>query len=286
MRDIKSGGIFSFLDQQNKGVTIFLSLVFIIAIGIAEYTIGLGFSFSYFDIIPIFVIAGVAEIWFVAFSSSLCVVIWILAAYLQGWRYPHPYMLFWNGFIRLGIFLAVGYLSLELREALRYQITQSHTDHLTGVANGRMFYEALQAEIDRSKRYKRPFTLAYIDVDDFKSVNDQHGHDKGDFMLRTIASTLLLNVRKADVVGRLGGDEFGLLLVECDENDARTVIGKIQASFDTELSALGWPVTLSIGVLTVAEAKGNQAELLKAADDLMYSAKKSGKNHARFSVVC
>lgn len=184
----------------------------------------------------------------------------------------------------MGIFIAVGYLTLKLKEALRYQTIQAHTDHLTGAANGRMFHESLQTEIDRSKRYKRPFTLAYIDVDDFKSINDRHGHERGDAVLRTIASILMRNVRKADIVGRLGGDEFGLLLVECDDRDARTAISKIRNSIGAEPMELGWPVTLSIGALTIFEAKGTRTDLLKAADDLMYSVKKAGKNGSRFSV--
>jgi diguanylate cyclase (GGDEF)-like protein len=281
--DAKSGDIFWFLDRQNKTAAIFLSFVLISAIGIAEYSIGIGFSFSFFDVIPVFIIAGVAGPWLVSASAFLCTGIWILAATLQGWRYPHEYMFLWNGFFRLGIFLAVGYLTLQLKEALRYQTIQAHTDHLTGAANGRLFHEALQAEIDRSKRYKRPFTLAYIDVDDFKTINDRYGHERGDAVLRAIASILMRNVRKADVVGRLGGDEFGLLLVECDDLDARTAIRKIKNGIDAELTELSWPVTLSIGALTISEAKGNRTDLMKAADDLMYSVKKSGKNDARFS---
>lgn len=283
MIEQKSRGILELIGRQKGPTIIALSLALIGAIGVAEYLIGIGFSFSFFDIIPIFLIAGVAELWFIAGAALLCTGAWILAAILQGWRYPHLYMFYWNGFIRFGILLAVGYLTHQLREALRYQVRQSHTDYLTGTANGRLFYERLQAEIDRSRRYTRPFSLAYIDVDDFKSVNDLHGHEGGDLVLRAIASLLLSNVRKADVVGRLGGDEFALLLVECDEREASAVIEKIQANLKAKLSQFGWAVTLSIGVITTHEAIGDQADILKAADELMYRAKKGGKDNALFS---
>jgi len=86
--DSKSGDIFWFIDRQNKAAAIFLFFALICAVGIAEYMIGIGFSFSFFDIIPIFIIAGVAGLWLVFASVFLCTGIWILAATLQGWHYP------------------------------------------------------------------------------------------------------------------------------------------------------------------------------------------------------
>ena len=98
----------------------------------------------------------------------------------------------------------------------------SRSDPLTGVANSRVFLELLKREIARARRYKRPLTLAYLDLDNFKSVNDILGHAMGDKVLQTVVSTVNANIRVTDVVGRLGGDEFVLLLPETDMQGARS----------------------------------------------------------------
>ena len=153
----------------------------------------------------------------------------------------------------------------------------------------RLFYppiplKGVQKEIGRLQRYKRQFTVAYVDLDNFKTVNDQFGHSKGDELLRIVANTARNQLRDTDVVARLGGDEFALLLPETGQEDARVVIAKIQRSFLSEMRNNGWPVTLSIGVLTCIEMPGTADELIKMADKLMYSVKNNGKNAISESV--
>jgi diguanylate cyclase (GGDEF)-like protein len=141
----------------------------------------------------------------------------------------------------------------------------------------------LSAELDRSRRYKRPFTLAYIDLDNFKIVNDSLGHGAGDEVLQTVVAVMREQIRRTDVVARLGGDEFALLLPETDLDAAHIAIEKIRSSLLLKMSERHWPVTASIGSLTCRDAQLSVDQLIKQADDLMYVAKSIGKNTASFS---
>ena len=111
----------------------------------------------------------------------------------------------------------------SLKRALDRERELSGTDVLTGIRNARSFREVLGAEIERSKRFQRPFTVAYLDLDNFKTVNDCHGHEHGDELLRLVGNTILTGIRKTDTVARLGGDEFALLLPETEYEAAGAV---------------------------------------------------------------
>jgi diguanylate cyclase (GGDEF)-like protein len=156
-------------------------------------------------------------------------------------------------------------------------------DNLTGAANPRCFYDLAQMEIERFQRYKHPFTLAYIDLDNFKTVNDQFGHPTGDQVLRIVASSARKYLRKTDVIARLGGDEFALLLPETSEESARVALSKIQSELLEEMRIGNWPITFSIGVLTCNVAPHTTEELVRMADELMYSVKHESKNSIKYS---
>jgi diguanylate cyclase (GGDEF)-like protein len=159
----------------------------------------------------------------------------------------------------------------------------ARTDSLTGALNSRSFYDVAQTEIDRCQRYHRPFALAYIDLDNFKAINDTFGHTTGDEALRTVATFIRQRTRRTDVLARLGGDEFGLLLPETTEQLARNVIGKIQEGLAQEMRRNAWPITFSIGVLSCTTAPPTSDALIKMADELMYSVKREGKNAAKYA---
>jgi diguanylate cyclase (GGDEF)-like protein/PAS domain S-box-containing protein len=166
----------------------------------------------------------------------------------------------------------------KLEKALENEKNLSRLDFLTQIPNRRAFSEALQLEATRSRRYKRPLTLAYIDLDNFKQVNDQLGHETGDELLRLIAQTILATIRSTDTVARLGGDEFALLLPETGKDAAVEVMTKLSRILLEAVEARHWPVTLSIGLVTFAKPGESVAQMVKVADDLMYSAKTQGKN--------
>lgn len=132
-------------------------------------------------------------------------------------------------------------------------------------------FEVLKSEFDRSQRYKRPFIIVYFDLDGFKAVNDQFGHHRGDKLLCAVVNRAKKHLRKMDLMARLGGDEFCLLLPETDQKSARSMVQKIQSALLNEMRRHNWRVTFSIGVLTCREGRTTVSNLIKWADDLMYS---------------
>ncbi len=171
-----------------------------------------------------------------------------------------------------------------LKKAVEREMELARTDYLTGAANARHFYELVQGEIDRSSRYKRPFTIAYLDIDNFKTVNDLFGHSAGDKVLCTVVQCANSLLRKTDFVARLGGDEFVFLLTETGLEPARKTIANFHRNLLLEMQKNNWPVTFSIGVLTCNDTRQTVDELIKMADNLMYSVKNNSKNAVCYSV--
>ena len=155
----------------------------------------------------------------------------------------------------------------------------AHEDPLTGVLNHRAFHDRLRAESERATRHGRPLTLMQVDLDDFKVVNDVHGHPAGDQVLRNVALALQQCTRESDACGRLGGDEFAVLLPETDAEGALTVAARLRRC----LAALDDPVavTVSVGVATLPTHAYDPKTLCETADEAVYLAKRAGRDCAR-----
>jgi diguanylate cyclase (GGDEF)-like protein len=186
--------------------------------------------------------------------------------------------------VRVTIFLVTAALLSGLRRALDRERDLSSTDALTGVANTRAFYQRANTEIERARRYRHPLTLAYLDLDNFKRLNDESGHAAGDSALRAIAHTTRASLRATDFVARLGGDEFALVLPETDQSAARTAIAKLHGVLTALMRERGWPTTCSIGVVTTLPPPVSVDELVKSADNLMYRVKRQSKNAVEYDV--
>ena len=158
-------------------------------------------------------------------------------------------------------------------------------DPLTTVPNRRAFYEALDKERVRSLRYRRPLTIAYVDLDNFKKVNDSLGHAVGDELLVQVAVGLRSNLRASDYVGRLGGDEFGVILPETDATAAKLVLRKLQLQLLEEMKANSWQVTFSIGAATFLDPPDSLDVIIRMADETMYAIKARGKDNVSVSLV-
>jgi diguanylate cyclase (GGDEF)-like protein len=182
------------------------------------------------------------------------------------------------------VFVLTAVLRSDLITANQQERIIARTDALTGLTNMRSFHEQAEAEIYRATRYDHPLTLAYIDIDNFKTVNDTLGHEEGDNLLRVVAKRMLQDARKTDLVARIGGDEFVVLLPETDQAAAKIVINQIHRNLNEESSKHAWPVTFSIGVLTCTGTPPRVGEMIKAADNLMYAVKHRGKNAVNYSV--
>lgn len=159
---------------------------------------------------------------------------------------------------------------LELREALNNANALADQDPLCPVLNRRAFLRELKREIARAERHKRDLSVLFVDLNDFKKINDEHGHDAGDRILIRTADALLSAVRKTDLVARLGGDEFGVLLIEAGSADAQACAAALQSP----LAARKLGIAASIGIANWQPGQGAE-ELIRAADHAMFAQKKA-----------
>jgi diguanylate cyclase (GGDEF)-like protein len=207
---------------------------------------------------------------------------WYAADLMAGSTYSASWIPLWNAGVRLMFFLIIGNLLVRLRNALEAQTELAERDGLTGLANGRRFLAAVEAEVSRSHRYRHPLSLAYVDLDGFKGVNDHLGHAVGDDVLETVGTILSGSVRTTDLPARLGGDEFAVLLPETDALQAREAAMKLRVVLETAMSEGNWPVGFSIGVYTSTGGVIDAEGLIRLADGLMYEVKHAGKGRTLF----
>jgi diguanylate cyclase (GGDEF)-like protein len=273
--------------QSNKQVKWKWSIISIIMIafaGLLDYFTGPEIAFSLVYLIPVMSSAWFTRKPVAIFVSILSAATWTIAEITSGRFYTHIAIHFWNTTTMLVFFLVVTLLLERFKKALNDERVLSRIDYLTGVMNPRSFYEFMATEIERCKRYKHAFTIAYIDMDDFKKINDKFGHPAGDDALRTIANTMKNNLRKIDVVARLGGDEFVILLPETDNKAATKAIKKIQKAFIQNTDVKKYSITFSIGALTCNTNPPSINKIMKSVDSLMYSVKNRGKNGIKYSI--
>lgn len=181
-------------------------------------------------------------------------------------------------------------VAAALENAQLYQRTKelSARDDLTGLFNRRHFFENLEKEIQRARRYRRVFSLLMLDLDDFKGYNDSHGHLRGDEALKEVARLLLANSRRADVVGRFGGEEFVVLLPEINKQGAAVVAEKMRAAveqhpFFGRESQPGGRLTVTLGLVTYPVDSEDGLELVDLADRALYAGKQQGGNRVSAS---
>lgn len=246
-------------------------------IGLLDYITGKNLSFAIFYLIPIAMGA-----WFGGFAQGIlismaCALSWQLVEAAEG-STASALVHLWNGTARFGIFVVTSSLLSRLRLSLYLEKKLARSDPLTGAANGRTFYEGVAMAVERALRVEQPVTLAYIDLDNFKWLNDKLGHSAGDEALCDLVHSIHQDIRLTDLFARLGGDEFALLLPNCNKDDARTLLKRIRENFLEVMASKRWPVTLSIGAMTFPKPPRDVDAMVRSVDDLMYRAKKGGKN--------
>lgn len=260
-----------------------VAIMLVILFGIVDYLTGQKINIVLFYLLPIVLVtwsANQSTGLVVSFMSALA---WLMAEF-SGIIGDSPVVYFWNTLIHAGIFFTVTYLVSELQKSHIKEQRAARTDFLTGAMNRRYFYEVLQMEIDRIHRYKHPFTVVYLDLDNFKQMNDKYGHEMGDEVLRTIASQLRSLLRRTDVIARLGGDEFAVLLPFTAQPGAEAAIRRVHAQLKEVVRKKNWPITISMGAVSYNAAPSSLEHLIDLADQVMYEVKKSTKNDAKFMI--
>lgn len=266
------------------------ALGMILCVGAGDYLTRTDVSLILFYLAPIGFgcwFASVRSGVILSFASAL-----VSTAADVSWRVGHDPVsewglptLVWNGLMLLGTALALVLVLGALKGRLEGEELLARTDALTQISNRRAFIEAATLDLERVRRHGRPISVAIVDLDDFKLVNDRMGHAEGDALLVTVAQTLRNTTRAVDTVARLGGDEFGLVLPETDAVEVEALLARLRA---TLLAAVarhgGWSVGFSIGAAVFASAPGDVDEIMARADELMYDAKRAGKGLVRVAV--
>jgi diguanylate cyclase (GGDEF)-like protein len=264
-------------------ITVF-SILLIVLVSVVDVLTGDGFSLSIMYLLPISLSA-----WFVGMRSGIVMAVLSAAAlrfstlHTETLQVPRL-IYYWDIFVNLVFFLTIAVILSALRSSLQREQEMARTDSLTGVASVQYFLEVAGTELNKALRYGRPLTVAYLAIDDFKAINDRFGHTIGDMLLRVTAATIRQDLRKTDLVARLGNDEFALILVEAGYDMSEATIGRIHKSLVGAAQQRGWPVTFSIGIATFLIPPATVDELIKFADELMVSVKSSGKNMVRHEV--
>jgi diguanylate cyclase (GGDEF)-like protein len=256
-----------------------------LGIGTLDWLSGPEYASSIFYLLPI-----AAASWYIHLRAGVVMAVigagvWALADILANATYSSAFVPVWNTAVRLGFFLIVLYLADGYRIKLRTAEHQASSDPLTGAANRRSFYDLAQRELASPRWSGKPVSIAYIDLDNFKLVNDQRGHAEGDEVLKLVVATLQRDIRRTDVVARLGGDEFALCLPGLERAAATHIVTRLQERLLGAMASAGYPVTFSIGVVTYREIPASFQAMVDDADKVMYEVKATGKNGARFVAV-
>ena len=176
--------------------------------------------------------------------------------------------------------------SIAMENALLFEKVQqmARIDEVTGLLNRRAFKEIGEYEVKRAKRLGHPISLAMIDIDNFKHINDTFGHNAGDQVLKETARILRENIRNIDIIGRFGGDEATILMSETNDQNAIVGMERLREFLERSPIQIGneiLHITASIGVVTYLEKPPDLDEIIKQADSAMYLAKGEGKNCLR-----
>jgi len=274
-----------FIRKQPRILLITAGLILIVTAAVADHLTGDNLSFLLFYLIPVCFF-----VWFTTrrigvLASILCAVTWMSENISDKICVYHAKVSYLNMSIELVFFFLVTYLLCMLKEAMGVNEELARLDTLTGAMNRTAFYDMAGREISRLERYMRPFTVAYVDIDNFKMINYRNGHRAGDQLLCSMAATIRQNLRKVDLVSRFGGDEFTILLPETGAEAAQVVLSRIRNVLLNTMEKNEWPVTFTFGTVTFLKAPASVEAMMKKVGSVMYSGKDSGMNTIEHEVV-
>jgi diguanylate cyclase (GGDEF)-like protein len=270
------------VDALGTAQTILVAVSLGLLVAGADLRTGQEISFSVFYVAPIGLVAWRLGRVAALVAAVLAAAAWFAVEIVGGREYSQPLIPVWNAIVRLAYFGIIAALLVTLRDALGERSAQARTDTLTGVLNRRGFAERAHIEFDRAMRSQLPVTIAALDIDHFKLLNDSAGHAAGDNALLQVGQTMRAALRDIDVIARLGGDEFAVLLPEMSGADARRVFDRLHNQLRAATTGIG--IGFSLGVVTFDRPPHDIDVALERADALMYAAKADPAGGIRYGV--
>jgi diguanylate cyclase (GGDEF)-like protein len=284
MRSDRERRLVRFLESRSTASVFACSLALLALIGWIDYVTGPEIGVSIFYLIPLALVAWRSGGLPALGLSILGAVEWYLAEAYGGRTYSNPLAACWNAAIRFGFFATVTSLIGVTSRLVDHERELARTDPVTGLANARHFYQVAESRIQRARAQSRALTIAYVDIDEFKQVNDRLGHAAGDDVIRAVGASMVSGVRATDLASRLGVDEVALLLPETPYGAATAVLRRLSERLDSLARKNGWLITFSIGAVTTS-SPGSVDDLIRRADALMYEVKRNGKNGLRHELL-
>lgn len=273
------------LHRQAPRRVLSVAALLLVLVAVADSVSGTNYSFSTFYLLVVVGVSATGRRPYLVPTALLTAATWTGVEALNR-RLEEPWLpLAWNTAARFAVLYLAAVLVAAVVGAARHEREVSRTDPLTGIHNRRGLQDRALPELSRARRTQRPLSVAYLDVDGFKAVNDHSGHAAGDRLLVDVARTLERAMRHYDVVARVGGDEFVVLLPEVGGEQARSTAQRAVDALDDMCRREGWPVRVSVGVATFSEVPATVDDVLAVADGLMYDAKRSGATAGRSTVI-
>lgn len=265
-----------YLDRMSARAAVAYSIAMLVMTAIGDYAIGRELGLSSLYLIPVMLTTWKCSATAGAATSMLAYGLWAVITLTQTGRIYLSFVL-WEGAFKLATALLFIFALSQLRCSLERVNLLARTDSLTDLANRASFYEIANHELLRCKRYGGAMSIAFIDLDKFKNLNDRFGHDTGDEALRVVAQTMRAQLRSTDEPARLGGDEFAIMLAGMDAHGASQAVHMLQSRLLSAMRERGWPITFSIGLATFNQVPESVDHMIKHADTLMYGIKREGK---------
>ena len=244
----------------------------------ADYLTSRELSLSAFYVLIILAVSWFCGIWWGGLFAFLATFSQTEIGLLAGNPFSEDSYFYVSHGNRLFSYLLIAFLTATVRTLYERAQSAARVDYVTGVTNSTGFYEKVAVEMARHRRSRAPFSVAYINCDYFKVINDGLGHSEGDRVLMIIGQTLKSNLRLTDVVARLGGDEFALIFPQTAEAEALPLIGKLCGQLDRAMAKHEWPITFSVGVGIFPSVPESADRVIAFCDRLMQRVKALGKN--------
>ncbi len=254
--------------QTSRRSMAFIAIGVTLFVGFLDFITGTEIHFLVFYLVPIALAS-----WYINKNTGLylavmCSLVWLIADSLDGRAYSSSWITAWNFLMRTGAFIIFSLSLSQLRVKFDALSELARRDFLTGLPNGRAFYELTAHEMERAFGLE-PLTLAFIDLSGFKWINHRLGYATGDQMICTIAHAIRQNVPRPDLVGRIGGTSFAILLPNIGSDGANAILEQVHTALKGERQKYAQPVTFFISAIACTKAPQSIAELMHQAEAQM-----------------